>query len=131
MVHALFHGDPDLVTSRLPVLMLPAFVGCFLCARFEVPGLLSCFQLAAFAVSAAIFSEFRVERGLWMLAALYFVIWTGISLTWLYGGTRDWIFGVAVPVTLIADAAIATSIIHSHTKYLWKIVICNRSISRE
>jgi hypothetical protein len=110
--------------------MLPAFIGCFVCGRFDVPGLLSCFQLAAFAVSAAMLTDFRVERGLWMLAALFFVIWAGISLMWLYGETHDLIRGVAPPTTLVVDAAIATSIMHSHTKYLWKIAIRNMAVSR-
>jgi hypothetical protein len=130
MIYALFHGDPDSVTSRLALLMLPAFIGCFVCGRFDVPGLLSCFQLAAFAVSAAMLTDFRVERGLWMLAALFFVIWAGISLMWLYGETHDLIRGVAPPTTLVVDAAIATSIMHSHTKYLWKIAIRNMAVSR-
>lgn len=130
MIHALFRGDPELVTARLPVLMLPAFIGCFVCSQFDVPGLLSCFQLAAFAVSAEMFSRFQVERGLWMLATLFFLIWAGLSLMWLYGETQDWIRGVAPPVSLIADAAIATSIMHSHNRYLWKIATRNLAISR-
>ena len=113
------------------MLMVPAFLGCYLCARFDVPGLLSCFQLAAFAVSAATFTDFRAERGLWMLATLFFAIWAGISLMWLYGEARDWIRGVAPDVTLIVDVAVATSIMHGHTKYLWKLILRNLSISRE
>jgi hypothetical protein len=131
MIRALLQGEPDTETARLPILMLPAFLGCFLCARLDVPGLLSCFQIAAFAASAAMFTDFRVERGLWMLATLYFLIWAGISLLWLYGETRDWIRGVAPAATLILDAAIATSIMHAHTKYLWKLRLRNLSVSRD
>jgi uncharacterized membrane protein YadS len=110
-------------------MMVPAFVGCYLCAWFDVPGLLTCFQLTAFAVSAATFTEFRVERGLWMLAALFFTIWAGISLMWLVGETRDSIRGVAPEGTLVLDAAIATTIMHSHTKFLWKLTLRNLSVS--
>ncbi len=77
------------------------------------------------------FTEFRVERGLWMLAALYFAIWAGMSLLCLYGETRDLIRGVVPEVSLIVDAAIATAIMHGHTKFLWKVISHNLSIFRE
>jgi hypothetical protein len=129
--HAILQGDPQWVTRRLPALMLPAFAGCVLCARYDIPGLLSCFQLAAFAVSAAMLADFQIEKGLWVLAGLFFVFWVGISLTWLVGETRDWVRGVAPPATLMADAAMATAIMHGHTRFLWKTVLRNWAFSRE
>jgi len=131
MIRALIHGDPDWAASLMPMLMLPAFLACYLCVRFHIPGILSCFQLAAFAVSAATFTEYRTERGLWMLATLFFAIWGGVLLLWFYGQAQDWVRGVAPDMTLIIDAAIATLIMHGHTKFLWRLIFLNLSISRQ
>lgn len=57
MLHAIIRGNPEAVTVRLPLMIVPAFLACYLSARFGIPGLLSFAQLAAFAVSAAALSH--------------------------------------------------------------------------
>ena len=69
-------------------MMLPAFLACYLSATFGIPGLLSLVQLAAFAVSAAALKGYRSEPGLWMLAALFFVLWCGVFGLCLCGDSR-------------------------------------------
>lgn len=51
-LQGLLQGEPHVVTSRLPLLMLPLFIGCFVCRQFDVPGLLTFYQLLTFSVSA-------------------------------------------------------------------------------
>lgn len=130
MLRDLINNDLDVVTKRMQLLVGPAFAALFLCAWFGVPALLTSFQLVAFSISAATLSDFRTEKGLWMLATLYFVLWAAISMIWTYGEVRDWMNGAAPPQGILVDGAFATLVMQSHVRYLWKIMRCNRSVSR-
>ncbi len=124
-LQGLIQGEPQVVTSRLPLMMLPLFVGCFVCRQLDVPGILTFFQLLAFSVSATTLIDLDKERGLWMLAGLLFLMWAGISLSWVYGTTQDWLRGVAPALTIKIDVTFSLLIMHSHVKFLWKVVVRN------
>ena len=130
MIARLLNGNPEAVTARLPLLIVPAFAACLLSANFDLPGLLSFAQLFALSVSAASFTNYRTERGLWMLAALFFSIWTSIFFMWIFGQSRDLMRGVAPPASLIIDGAVALFVIRIHLKFLWTTAKFNFALSR-
>jgi hypothetical protein len=76
---SILRGNPGTITRHMPGMILPALVLCYCLARFALPGILTAFQVLSLAASAACFTEYRTDRGLWMLAALFAVIWLSIS----------------------------------------------------
>jgi hypothetical protein len=60
--------------------MIGGFAIMLSSAAFDAPGVLSGFGTAALGSSGAMLSRYRAERGLWMLAGLWFAIYGVIYL---------------------------------------------------
>lgn len=125
----LLRGDPEAITRSLPLVMLPAILGCFVIAQFGGFGILTCVHLFAFSVSAASMSEYKTERGLWMLALLFASLWTCLIAMWMYGQFLDIRRGVAFNGWIAIDAFFATFLMRLMVRFLWKTACLNYRIS--
>lgn len=129
MLNSIINGEPESITKVAAPGMLLAFPALFLIARCEIPGILSCGQFAALSASAAMLIEYRTERGLWMLAALFSVCWIAIYGLCLLGEILDPNRGNA-SLSLAIDAAISMFIMQTHIRFLWKTARSNYQLPR-
>ncbi|MEQ1826005.1 MAG: hypothetical protein ABL921_08655 [Pirellula sp.] len=77
-MQSILQGDPEAITRRLPLVALPAIIACIVTAQFGGFGILTFVHLFAFAILAASMTEYKTEKGLWMLALLFAGIWSGL-----------------------------------------------------
>ncbi len=72
------------------------------------------------------FSEWRTERGLWMLGALFLTIFGAIHVLLLYHATIDWIAGRAVGGMVAVDIIVASSVLALMVRFLRAVTHWNR-----
>ncbi len=125
----ILRGDPEAITRRLPLMMLPAILVCFASAQFGGVGILTFAHLFGFAVLAAAMTEYRTEKGLWMLALLFAVIWSAFIVLYMYGQLTDLRRGVAVNGLLAIDVFFTMFLMRLAVRFLWKTARVNYLIS--
>lgn len=125
----ILRGDPEAITQRLPIVMLPAIVACLASARFGGFGLFTFVHLFGFGVLAASMSEYKTDKGLWMLALLFAAIWSGIIAMWMYGQFMDLRRGVALNAGIAIDVSCALFLMRLMVRFLWKSARLNYTIS--
>lgn len=127
----LISGDP-LTIFRWCGPMALAGLGCgFAVAYLGLPGVVTCTVLLMLGAAAGSLEQYRAERGLWMLAALWIVIFTATYLMFSVGRMLDVARNApALPIGLLADFAIATALLTASVRFLWRIVLFNWSFSR-
>ncbi|HEV8004207.1 MAG TPA: hypothetical protein VGP63_30360 [Planctomycetaceae bacterium] len=118
---SLLRGEPDQVIRWAGPLILCGMTVAFLSARLRTPGLLSAFQVIALGAMGGSLVQWRTERGLWMLAGLFFVVWSAIYGLCLYGEIHDIVAGAQVSIGLTIDAGIAMSFYSTMLRFLWRV----------
>ena len=126
---AILHGDPEAITRRLPIMMLPAIVACFVSGNLGGVGMLTCVHTFGFAVLAASLTEYKTEKGVWMFALLFAAIWSGLIAMWLYGQFLDLRRGVPFQVGIAIDGFFAMFLMRLMVRFLWKTAKVNYSLS--
>ncbi|TWT72795.1 hypothetical protein Pla123a_40940 [Posidoniimonas polymericola] len=120
----------DRVIKFAPQMMLVSGGWLALVVWTDLPGVLTAFQAVFLAVTAVSLSEYRAERGLWMLAMLYFAISVALYAIFLVQGILDEIRGVRAPVSLAIDVALITILLGGQVGFLWRVAVINRRLSR-
>lgn len=93
------------------------------------PFALSGFMLFGLGVFAANFTNWKTERGLWMLALLYFFIYATLYVFFTIDQAKDLIAGKAQLLTLsTVDLAIGSSVLGYTVRFLWAVFRYNRRI---
>ncbi len=108
---------------------LPAIIACFVSGNFGGALLLTCVHTFIFAVLAASMSEYKTDKGLWMLAALFAAIWTGLLALWTYGLFLDLQRGVQFQVVVAIDGFFAMFVMGLMVRFLWKTARLNYLLS--
>ena len=121
----ILRGDPEAVTRQLPIMALPAIVACFVTAQFGGFGILTFVHLFGFAVLAASMTEYKTEKGLWMLALLFAVIWTAFILLYMYGQFLDLRRGVVADWSIAIDAFLTMFLMRLMVRFLSKTAKLN------
>lgn len=105
-----------------------AFAACVICWLCGLP--VSTVMLGGLGAMSGSFGEWRSERGLWMLGALFLIIFGGLSFLITYHQIADWIAGRAAPRGAMAiDWIIGTSTLTYMVRLLWAVTYWNRRIS--
>ena len=105
---SLMGGDPEKVVRWAAVLLLGAMLLGFLCAKLEIPGIVTCMFLAALGAGGGMLMQYRTDRGLWMLAALFLVIYCGIYVLFFVGQLGDVLRNAAQPpVGIVVDCSVS------------------------
>lgn len=92
----------------------------------------STMMLVGLGAMAGSFTEWRTERGLWMLGALFLVIFSGFYCVVTYHQIADWIAGRAPLQGLMAvDWFIGTSTLTYMVRFLWAVTYWNGRISSD
>ncbi|MEQ1831115.1 MAG: hypothetical protein ABL921_34535 [Pirellula sp.] len=126
---AILQGDPEAITRRLPIMMIPAIIACFVSGNLGGVGILTGAHLFGFAVLAASMTEYKTDKGLWMLALLFATIWTGLIGLWMYGQFLDLLRGIPFQAGIAIDAFFAMFLMRLMVRFLWKTVKLNYSLS--
>jgi hypothetical protein len=75
------------------------------------------------------FTDWRSEHGLWMLGALFFLIFGGLFATFTFFQIADWVAGrVPLGWWLAFDWFIGTSVLSYMVRFLWAVTHWNRQI---
>lgn len=117
--------DPEAILRWFPLLMLLAIASLVLSFQFGGLGILSSVHLFIFAVSAASMQEYKTEKGLWMLALTFAVLWAGMMSLCIYGQFMDLIRGVRFNPLIAVDAATMMFIMRMTIRFLWKCAKIN------
>ena len=131
MLHKILTGHPETIARLAVWLLMASLCHGFVCVRYDAPGILTVMQTAAMGISAVMFSGYRRERGLWMHATLYLLLYASVHGLGLYGEMRDGMRGVAPPLTILIDATLATFVLGIHVKLLWNVGTANFRFFRE
>jgi hypothetical protein len=126
---AILQGDPEAITRRLPIMMLPAIIACFVSGYFGGALLLTCVHTFMFAVLAACMTEYKTDKGLWMLALFFAVFWAGFLAMGTYAQFLDWWRGAPFQVGLAIDVFFAMFLMRLMVRFLWKTAKLNYLLS--
>ena len=75
------------------------------------------------------FDDYRTEKGIWMLGALFFTLFGALYAFLIVASVADMIAGRG-PVGLLAvDAFIATSTVGFMVRFLWSVTSLNRHLA--
>ena len=108
---------------------LLAFVACGVCWLCGLA--VSTLMLGGLGAMSGSFTEWRTERGLWMLGALFLLIFGGVSLLITYQ-IADWFAGRAPLQGLMAfDWFIGTTALTYMVRFLWAVTYWNGRASSD
>ena len=131
-MRSLMRGDPEFVVRWAWLLLLVAMLLGFLCARLEIAGIFTCAFLGALGAGGGMLVQYRTDRGLWMLAALFLVIYCGLYVLFFVGQLGDVLRNAGqAPVGVVVDFSVATLLLSANIRFLFRIARFNWSISRE
>lgn len=105
------------------VLPMLAGIACWF-AGFALSGMML-FGVGAMGGSMG---EYRTEKGIWMLAALFLAIFGALYATFLFYGVVDQLAGRAPAGLLAIDAIFSTSILGFMVRFLWTVALLNRRV---
>lgn len=126
---AILQGDPEAITRRLPIVALPAIIACFVSGNFGGALLLTCVHTFIFAVSAACMTEYKTDKGLWMLALFFAVFWGGFLVMGTYFQFLDGWRGAPLEVGVAIDGFLAMLLMGLMVRFLWRTAKLNYSLS--
>ena len=109
---------------------LLAFLACGVCWLCGLA--VSVLMLGGLGAMSGSFGAWRTERGLWMLGALFLLIFGGFSVLITYHQIADWIAGRAPLAGLMAvDWLIGTAALTYMVRFLWAVTYWNGKLSSD
>ena len=115
-------GDPDTVVRWAGFLLLGAMLFGFLCAKLDLPGINTCWSLAALGAGGGSLVQYRRDRGLWMLAALYLLIYCGFYVLFFIEQVGDILRNAAQPPLGVGiDFTVATLLLSANIRFLYRV----------
>ncbi len=109
---------------------LVAFLFSGVCWRFDLA--VSAAMMCGLGAMSGSFREWRTERGLWMLGALFLIIFGVFYAVITYNQVTDWVAGrTALPGIMAIDWFIGTSALGFMVRFLWAVTCWNRRFSSD
>lgn len=128
---SLVRGDPDTITRWARQILLMGMALIAFSIWCDSPGIITGVFAVGLGASGACLVQWRTERGLWMLAGLFFVLYCFIHTCIVFGQFNDAICGAApVGFGLGLDAAIGTTILSAQLRFLWAVFKANITVTR-
>lgn len=126
----ILRGDAEAVVHWAPFLTIGGFGIAGLSIAFDDHGIITGFFLAALGVSAAGLSEWRSERGLWMLATVYLPIYGCVYSLIILSNIIDALRGVpANGPALVVDSSLGTLLLVALLRFVLKVARENYYVS--
>ena len=130
-MRSLLRGEPDTVFRCAGRFILAGMFLWFASSRLEIPGAISAVFSIGLGAAGGMMRGWRTESGLWMLAGLFLCIDCGIYGLMLYGKVADFVRGApVVGVGLVVDVGIATSLLSSTIRFLWRVARYNWTLTK-
>ena len=130
-MRSFLQGNPATIVDRVPILIIFGVVGFGLSRIANGHGGITAFFVFGLGVAGASLSSWRSERGLWMLAALYFLINATIYWLIVWAQLRDVIRGIRPEsVALAVDMFMGTALLAIEIRFLARIAKNNFALSR-
>ena len=127
-MRAFLRGDPRTMVPIAPYLLLGGMAALGLSAYFDGGGIITAGFVLALGAASASLDEWRSERGLWMLAGLFLLIYGAIYICFCIGQLQDVLRGAQAPVTLtLIDLSIGTAVLVIILRFLTRVAIENYS----
>lgn len=128
---SLIRGEPDVVIRWAGALIFGGMLLGIASAWLELPGVITAMFAITLGASGGSLVRWRYERGLWMLAGLFFLVFAAIYGLYIYGQGRDLVRGAARPdVGLAIDFSLGTLLLSSTIRFLWRVAKYNWNLSR-
>ena len=128
----LIRGEPDTVIRLFRPLLLTAMIGGYVAAQFDLPGINSFVFMGTLGAAGGSLVQYRNERGLWMFAGLFLLFWGGIYLLITLASFWDIMRNAQQPpISLTVDFTIATILLSTNIRFLFRVARINWALSRE
>ncbi len=130
---SLIRGEPEAVIRWAGPLLVVGLLLGFASTQLEAPlGVItSVFAIALGAVGGT-FIHWRQERGLWMLAVFFMLVFGAIYAMFVFGQVRDIVRGARQPdVGVMIDGALGTLLLLATLRFLRRMAKDNWTFSRE
>ncbi len=102
----------------------------FVSVWFGLPGVITAVFAITLGAAGGSLIRWRHDRGLWMLAGLFLLLFVGIYGLTLYGRGRDIVRGAAQPeIGLAIDFSLGTLLLSSTVRFLWRVAKYNWTLS--
>jgi hypothetical protein len=129
---AWIQGSPYEIVRFAGLPMLTGFLLAFVSARYHVGGVITGLFLISLGACGGTLTEWRTERGLWMLAGLFLVMNCTIYCLFAYGQMRDWVRGApAAGLGTTIDFVLGTTLLTTNIRFLAKVTQQNLELSRQ
>ena len=126
----LLRGDPEYVIRWYRLILAAALVVGLIVVQLDWPGVITCVFTAALGAAGGSFGAYRSERGLWMLAALYLLIYGGIYGIIAFAHVHDVLRNaLPTPLPIIIDATVGTLILTINLQFLFAAGRINWALS--
>ena len=127
---AFFRGEPNAIVPIGPYLLVCGMAAIGLSTFADGSGIITAFFVAGLGAAGAGLSEWRTERGLWMLAALLFLMYGFVYVCSCFGQLMDALRGAPANNTaLVLDLSFGTLVLLATLRFLLKIAKENYVIS--
>ena len=127
----ILNGDPEAIIPLFSIMYLTGVLGCLVSVKFGGFGILTCAHLLGFGVLAASMTQYKTDKGLWMLALFLFVFYLGLMAMWMCGTFVDFRRGKGLLFngSIAVDAFLGLSLGRLMVRFLWKTAKLNYLIS--
>jgi hypothetical protein len=127
-MRAFLRGDPTAIVQAVPYFLLGGMAALGLSAYFDGTGIIAAGFVFALGTAGASLDEWRTERGLWMLAGLFLLIYGAVYVCFCIGQLQDVLRGAQPPDTLtLIDVSIGTAVLVVNLRFLTRVAIENYS----
>ncbi|TWU06825.1 hypothetical protein CA54_52250 [Symmachiella macrocystis] len=128
----LFRGEPEMVIRAAPWLISFGILVALVSTRMVFAPVITALFAISLGASGRTFEQWRTDRGLWMLAGLFFLMNCGFYVLITVGQLSD-ILGAAraFDLVLFIDFTIGTTLLVAQIKFLKYVGRENWKISRE
>ncbi len=127
---ALIRGEPDVVIRWAGQLILFGMLLAFLSVQLDWPGVITAVFAIGLGAAGGSLVHWRDERGLWMLAGVFLLIYTAIYALSAFGQVGDIIRGARQPeISLVIDFSVGTMLLSATLRFLWRVARENWTFS--
>ena len=129
---SLMRGEPAFVVRfAAPLILLGMLMG-FVCANLELPGVITSVYAIALGASGGSLVRWQTDRGLWMLAGVFLLLFISIYGLIIIGQVSDLLRGAPQPdVGLVLDFTIATVLLCANLRFLFRVARFNWALSQQ
>jgi hypothetical protein len=128
---SILRGEPTAIVRWGPYLLIAGMALMGLSFLHFDHGVITGFFAVGLGASGGAFTKWQSERGLWMLAAVFFGIYVFVYVCLCIGQIQDALRGAPPPsITLIVDVAIGCLMLVAHLRFLVHVAKENYLLSR-